>query len=187
MDSCSFDVVQLKLPYAGRKCSPTGRLFHLQELRGTGGGREAGREGGFQCNIYSDLFLSLARGPWELTGEDKQWTIGFRDEQQCQHSMCHYGMWVAESHGGHGEDQGAPQNYTWAPAHEAGAAAALKNIRCDHKPLYFTLLAVSLAQLWCFEKNIDLCCRLKGTNPDQDNIKMREYRGLDKNKALLYI
>lgn len=51
-----------------------------------GGGR------GFQCNIYSDLFLSLARGPWELTGEDKQWTIGFRDEQQCRHSMGHYGM-----------------------------------------------------------------------------------------------
>lgn len=39
MDPCSFDVVQSKLPYAGRKCSPTGRLFHLQELRGREGGR----------------------------------------------------------------------------------------------------------------------------------------------------
>lgn len=49
-------------------------------------------EGGFSRNIYSDLFLSLARGPWEKTGGDKQWTIGFRDEQRCQRSTCHYGM-----------------------------------------------------------------------------------------------
>ena len=81
----------VEMPCAGRKCSPTGRLFHLQELYG--------REGGFQCNIYSDLFLSLARGPWEKTGEDKQWTIGFRDEQWCQRRMCHYGMWLAEGWG----------------------------------------------------------------------------------------
>lgn len=74
----------VEIPWTGRKCSPTGRLFHLQELYG--------REGGFQCNIYSDLFLLLARGPWEKTREDKQWTIGLRDEQWCQRSMCHYGM-----------------------------------------------------------------------------------------------
>lgn len=76
----------VEMPCAGRKCSPTGRLLHLQELYG--------REGGFQDNIYSGLFLSLAGGPWEKTGEDKQWTIEFRDEQWYQLSMCHHGMWI---------------------------------------------------------------------------------------------
>lgn len=90
--------VAAAMPRAGRKCSPTARLFHLQELDG--------REGGFQRNIYSDLFLSLARGPWEKTAEDKQWTMGFRDEQWCQCSMHFYrdfgSHWVGRGASQHG-------------------------------------------------------------------------------------
>lgn len=104
----SFDIegfilvwcLTVEMPRAGRKCSPTGRLFHLQELYG--------REGGFQCNIYSDLFLSLARGPWEKTGEDKQWTIGFRGWAMvpAQHvplrDVDYRGLWGAGRGGGGG-------------------------------------------------------------------------------------
>lgn len=111
-------------------------LTHWSPVPSSGAPRE---EGGFQRNIYSDLFLSLARGPWELSGEDKQWTIEFRDEQQCQHSMGHWGMSTAGESGGEEES---------TPGHLLMERALLLKTRKTTTSLFnFNLLAVNWLSL----------------------------------------
>lgn len=57
-------------------------------------------EGGRISVQYLQWPFPLAgQGPMGKTGEDKQWTIGFRDEQWCQRSMCHCRMWITEGWG----------------------------------------------------------------------------------------